>query len=165
MIAGGRGKNHHGAKTDQRDRMLRAHRTLDATVREIYECTFKELLAKCFKDGFESGVEEGFKAGRAAGRRAAKGIKEPAKKTGRPLEFDPGYLPLLLHYVGTRAKGSTVKHAVGDILRNIRFGKSAHSASKAQRGTEEAASSRSLPTQRQAMNAYYRHSRKTKASN
>jgi hypothetical protein len=145
--------------------MLRAQRTLDATVREIYICTFKELSVKFFAFGFKVGREEGFKAGRSAGRRAAKGIKEPPKKPGRPLEFDPGYLPLLLHYVGARAKGTTVKHAVGDVLRNIRIGKSAHSASKAPRGTKEAPSSRSLPTQRQAMNAYYRHSRKTKAGN
>jgi hypothetical protein len=162
MTAGGRGKNHLGAKTDQRDRVLRALRTLDATVREIYGCTFKELLVRFFKHGFESGVEEGFKAGRAAGRRAAKGIKEPPKKTGRPLEIDPGLLPLLLHHVGARAKGSTVEHAVRDFRTIMDIGHSAR-ASKAPRGTKEAASSLNLPTQRQAMNAYYRHSRKTKA--
>src|SRR5262249_14386678 len=108
-------------------------------------------------------VEEGFKAGRAAGRRAAKGIKEPPKKTGRRLEIDPGLLPLLLYHVDGRKQGSTVKHAVRDFLSFIHIGERARGASKARRGTKEAASSRILPTQRQAMSAYYRHSRKTKA--
>jgi hypothetical protein len=163
MIGGERRKNHFSSKTGQLDRRLR---TLDATVREIYGCTFKEFLEKFFKLGYELGKEESFKAGRAAGRRAAKGIKETSRESGRPLEIDLNVLTLLLHYVGARAQGSTIAHAVRDFLHIMRFANGV-SANKSRRETEEVLCLRDnsfkLPTQRQAINAYYRHWRKIKA--
>jgi hypothetical protein len=165
MIVGGRRQNHLGAKTDQRDRMLRAMRTLDAKMLEVYSCTIQELLDACCKHVFEWGEETGFKIGHAAGRRAAKGKKDPPKSNGRPLEIDPDLLTLLLRHVEAREPRVTVEKAVSNFRSIMRKGHGVVSASDARHRTNSAANEIpfDLPAQRQATNAYFRHSRKIKA--
>jgi hypothetical protein len=119
---------------------------IDALMRDIFGCSLDEYQM-CF---FFRGYAQGEKAGRTAGRRAAKGLKERRKKRGRPLKIGDDLKALLIHAVKTREPETTIKEAVIGFLKVM------------QRGARELGdSSRStLPSLKEALGAYYRHSRK-----
>jgi hypothetical protein len=91
-------------------------------VRAIYGCSFGEFCAELFGYGFTRGREEGEREGRTTGRRAAKGLKTPAKKRGRPAEFDEQERPLLIFVVENRKPGQTIRAAVTRFLQIMEAG-------------------------------------------
>ena len=72
-----------------------------------------------YRDQIKKVSAYAFKQGRTAGWRAAKGLKEPAKKRGRPSELHEGERNLLKG----RKPGQTIQEAVSYFLRTLEKGK------------------------------------------
>jgi hypothetical protein len=100
---------------------------LDALMREIYGCSFKEYFEKTgqrnFAGGFDHGLWEGYRLGKYDGRRAAKGAKSTPRRRGRPLRMDEDMAQLMMNEV-TRAVagGETVAGAVSTFLETMEAG-------------------------------------------
>jgi hypothetical protein len=101
-------------------------------------------LDAAYEYAYRHGYEIGHKQGRAAGRRAAKGLSEARKKRGRPPKIDDGLSSLLVLTVEKRKQGERVKDAVRYFLEVMRA------------GAKELRTARELPTEQEAVRAYYR---------
>ena len=100
---------------------------LDALMREIYGCSFKEYFAKTrqdnFSGGFDHGLREGYRLGRYDGRRAGKGVKTAPRRRGKPLSMDESVAQLMVIEVSRAvANGEEVAGAVRTFLKNMEAG-------------------------------------------
>jgi len=101
-------------------------RELDACSRAVYGFSHAEFCDKLFIYASDRGYERGKREGRTEGYRAAKGLKEPAKKRGRPPKIPEGVRALIIHVVETREPGQTIKKAVTDCLYYSERGRRLH---------------------------------------
>src|SRR6516225_3427742 len=85
---------------------------LDACSQAIYGRSHAEFCDKLYEHAFARGHEQGMREGWTAGRRAAKGLKNPAKKVGRPPAIDQDMRGLLIDYVNRREQGQSTREAV-----------------------------------------------------
>jgi hypothetical protein len=123
---------------------------LDAATRDVYGCSFEQLIDAVYGHAYDRGRRVGSQEGHTAGRRAAKGLREPPKKRGRPIEVDQNLRPLLVHTIETRKPGDTVRDAVHHFLEAMR------------RGAKELKIKDELPRTDKLMRAYYRDRKKPK---
>ena len=116
--------------------------------------------------GSTRGFQEGIQAGRTEGRRAAKGLNPKPGKRGPPYQIDEGLIRLLIDCVNNRKKGTSVKNAVRYFLKAF----SAGEKFLAQHGNDPGLGQLApdgpfrLPTEDQAIRAYYRGARKLKGT-
>jgi hypothetical protein len=75
-----------------------------------------------YRDQIKAVFAHAFKQGRTVGWRAAKGLKEPAKKRGRPSEIHEGERNLLISVVEERKPGQTIRAAVSRFLHAMQAG-------------------------------------------
>jgi hypothetical protein len=125
--------------------ILRKENALDEATHYLYGCSFQHFKDALYKDAYDRGYQTGLKEGRAAGRRAAKGLPEARKKRGRPPNIGDSLSSLLVFTVEERKQGESVSEAVRYFLRVMR------------RGAKETGHALELPTEREAIRAYYRH--------
>jgi hypothetical protein len=77
-----------------------------------------ELLKRVHAQGRKQGFHEGW----TAGRRKAKGLKNPAKKPGRPPAIDADMRVLLIDHVNKREGGQSARDAVIAFIRRWQVG-------------------------------------------
>jgi hypothetical protein len=131
--------------------IVRKEKALDEAAHYLYGCSFQEFLDAAYNYAYDHGYRVGYKEGRAAGRRAAKGLPEARKKRGRPPRTNESLMSLLAHTVQARKRGESVKDAVRHFLRVMRAGVA-----------RERKKPDNLPTDQEAIRAYYRHRKKSK---
>jgi hypothetical protein len=134
---------------------------LDKLVRAIYERGFEEFVNELFRHAYLKGFETGERKGFTAGRRSAKGLKGDAKKRGRPPIVEKGVRTLHARHVEQgKQNGKTVSQSTREFLKIMRIGE------KAIKGLakQPAAARLALPSEKQAMQAYYRDRRKGAAT-
>ena len=134
---------------------------LDELMKEIYKCSFVEMIDKAIQRGLDSGKAQGFdcglhvgyRLGKADGQRAAKkGPKGDAKKRGRPLAMEGGLIGLMISEVDkARAERMTVKEGVSRFLETMG------------RGIKETDGTNELPKQNVTEGIYYRFRNNKKA--
>jgi hypothetical protein len=100
---------------------------LDALMREIYGCSFKEYFEKTrqdsFSGGFDHGLREGHRLGKSDGRRAAKGVKTAPRRRGKPLSMDESVAQLMVNEVSRAVdNGEDVAGAVSAFLKTMEAG-------------------------------------------
>ena len=128
-----------------------------------------------YRDQIKTLFAYAFKQGRTAGWRAAKGLKEPAKKRGRPSEIHEGERNLLISVVEERKPGQTIQEAATYFLRTLEEGKRidylslkssvSHELQEGNRIDPQVIEFRGPITSavvNKAVRAYYRHCRKKK---
>jgi hypothetical protein len=130
--------------------ILRRENALEEATRYLYGCSFQHFRDALYKYAYDHGYQIGLKEGRAAGRRAAKGLPEARKKRGRPPTINDGLISLLIHTVETKKQGQRVKDAVRYFLKVMRA------------GAKEVGTTLELPTEQEAIRAYYRHRKRPK---
>jgi hypothetical protein len=148
----------------------------------MFGLSHAEFCHKLSSTAYALGREQGEREGRAAGRRAAKGLKEPAKKRGRPSEILESERNLLIGVVKQRRRGQTIKAAVTRFLHAMQAGERiVHRSLKSSvsRALQEGKhidpqvieSLRQTPrgpitsaAANKAVRAYYRHCRQKKSS-
>jgi hypothetical protein len=122
---------------------------LDELVLAIYGWRFKEFVDELFWYAYHKGLEAGERKGFVAGRRAAKGLTRDAKKRGRPPTIEQGVRTLHAWYVEQEKQND-----------KMRIGQN-KSKSLAKRSPAEPLA---LPSDQQAMQAYYRDRRKKRGN-
>ena len=100
---------------------------LDALMREIYGCSFKEYFEKAgqdnFSGGFDHGLREGYRLGKSDGRHAAKGVKTAPRRRGKPLSMDESVAQLMVNEVSRAVdNGEDVAGAVSAFLKTMEAG-------------------------------------------
>jgi hypothetical protein len=120
---------------------------LDKLVRAIYGCGFEEYENELFRRAYLKGFETGERKGLTAGRRSAKGLKGDAKKRGRPPIVEQGVRTLHAMHV-EQGKQNGKRQSTREFLEIMRIGE--------KRAQQPAAERLALPSERQAMQAYYR---------
>jgi hypothetical protein len=134
---------------------------LDELVLAIYGWRFKEFVDELFWYAYHKGLEAGERKGFVAGRRAAKGLTRDAKKRGRPPTIEQGVRTLHAWYVEQeKQNGKTVRQSTREFLDKMRIGQN-KSKSLAKRSPAEPLA---LPSDQQAMQAYYRDRRKKRGN-
>jgi hypothetical protein len=139
-------------------RILRNENALDEATHYLYGCSFQQFLDAAYRHAYHHGHRVGYKEGRTAGYRAAKGLPEARRKRGRPSVIGETLRPLFVHTVEERKPGESVKDAVRRFLRVMRV------SAKEKLRTEEVVRPLKLPTEQEAVRAYYRNRKKPKNS-
>jgi hypothetical protein len=130
---------------------------LDKLVRAIYGCGFEEFKKKLFRHAYHEGFEAGERKGFIAGRRSAKGLKGDAKNRGRPPIVEQGVRTLHARHVEQgKQNRKTVSQSTREFLEIMRIGEKTIKS----RAKQPAAERLALPSEKQAMQAYYRDRRK-----
>jgi hypothetical protein len=130
--------------------ILRKQNALEEATHYLYGCSVEEFLDAAYEYAYHHGYKIGHKEGRAAGRRAAKGLPKARKNRGRPPKIDDSLSSLLVFTVEARKQGESVKDTVRYFLKVMRL------------GAKEVGNTLELPTEQEAIRAYYRHRKSPK---